>query len=282
MTISLMLQYLMPQRLLSRIFGKIARCRIPSIKNFIIKNYYKYYKIDLSEAREANYRSYGSFGEFFTRALKAEARPLAAGDDTLLAPVDGTIYQLGRIQREQIIYAKGRGFTLQQLLGNSEEAQYYEGGAFMVIYLSPADYHRIHMPLEGELRNMRYIPGELFSVNPSVIDGIPQVFARNERVVTNFSCALGAMALVFVGAMIVGSIETVWSDAVVNHGVRKITDWNYQDKNMKFRPGEEIGRFNLGSTVILLFPRDMVRFSDHLNPRSRVKMGAALGKFIAQ
>lgn len=279
MSIFLLPQYLLPQRLLSRLLGKIARCQWPWLKNFIIKHYCKFYHIDLSEAQESEYRNYGSFDDFFTRALKPGARNLTAEAAAIISPVDGTIYQLGKIIRGQMIYAKGKGFTLEQLLGNSVEAALYEGGDFIVIYLAPSDYHRIHMPLAGKLCSMRYIPGKLFSVKPSIVEIMSDIFARNERVAVNFSCSLGPITMVLVGAMVVGSIATIWAGIVAPQATRQVTDWSYVTEQMEFSLGEEVGRFHLGSTVILIFPKDSMCFSNHLIERAKIRMGEPLGIF---
>ena len=279
MSIFLLSQYLLPQHFLSRLLGKIARCQWPWLKNLIIKNYCKFYRIDLSEAQENDYRNYRSFDDFFTRPLKPRARSLTTEANTIISPVDGIVYQLGKIFQGQMICAKGKGFTLEQLLGSSAEAALYAGGDFMVIYLTPSDYHRIHMPLAGKLGSMRYIPGKLFSVNPSIIEVIPDIFARNERVVVNFSSPLGPTTMVLVGAMVVGSISTSWAGMVVPRTPIQITNWDYAAEQREFSLGDEIGQFHLGSTVILIFPKDSVCFSDHLVECTRIKMGELLGTF---
>ena len=279
MSILLSLQYLLPQHLLSRLLGKIARCQWVWLKNFIIKNYCRFYHIDLAEAQESDYRNYRNFDDFFTRALKPGARNLIAEPDVIIAPVDGTIYQIGKVLQGSIIHAKGRGFTLEQLLGSSTEAALHEGGDFIVIYLAPSDYHRIHMPLAGKLCAMRYLPGKLFSVKPSIAEVIPDVFARNERVVMNFSCSLGPMAMVLVGAMVVGSIATTWTGVVTPRIMRQATDWNYATEPREFSLGEEVGRFHLGSTVILIFPQNSMCFSKHLIEHAKLKVGEPLGSF---
>lgn len=274
------LQHLLPKKLLSRLVGNITACRVAGIKNFFIKNYCRHYKIDLNHASETNYTNYGSFRDFFTRALKPEARPINGDDRAIISPVDGIIQQIGDlVDEDKIITAKGRGLRVGQLLGNYHEGEKFLRGTFIVLYLSPADYHRVHMPTNGQLTLMRYISGKLFSVSPKIINKIPNIFTRNERVVINFDCRFGRMGLILVGALLVGSIETIWAGRV-NSDQGKMVDWNYVDQKITLKIGEEIGRFNLGSTVILLFPKETIRLNSESKEGKRVRMGEKLGEIL--
>jgi phosphatidylserine decarboxylase len=277
MSLKLLLQYLLPHHILSRLIAKIANCRVPAIKNFIITQYCKFYHIDMSEALESDRFNYITFNDFFTRALKPGARPIIGDERAIVAPVDGKIWQIGAVSASSI-NAKGRNFTLQQLLADDHDASLFQDANFAVLYLAPYNYHRIHMPIAGKLRKMRYVPGKLFSVNPAIVDRMPDVFAINERVVSLFDTVLGPVAVVFVGAMIVGSIETKWAGVVAPRSQRKITNWNYSEQdNITFERGEEIGNFKLGSTVILLFPKGVMKWDEYLQANVPIKMGQILG-----
>ncbi len=273
MSPNLILQYLLPKDILSWLVAKIATCKIVWVKNFLIAVYIRRFKVDLSDAAESNYLNYQSLSDFFTRALKPEARPIVRSLNIVLSPVDGTIYQMGKIDKNQIIIAKGRGFSVEELLGEPNQNEYY-GGSFIVLYLSPSDYHRIHAPVASRLILMRHIPGSLFSVNPKVTDQAPKIFAKNERVVNIFADkSQNKIAVVLVGAMIVGSIETKWHRVVNNHANKQTTEWHYSDQNINFDQGDELGRFNFGSTVILLFPPQAITWNDSLKIGNKVKMG---------
>jgi phosphatidylserine decarboxylase len=277
MSLNLLLQYLLPHHILSRLMAKIANCRVPVIKNFIIRQYCKFYHIDMADALESNSFNYATFNDFFTRALKPGARPIADDGRAIIAPVDGKIWQIGTV-RASAINAKGKNFTLGQLLADDHDASLFQGANFAVLYLAPYNYHRIHMPITGKLSKMRYVPGSLFSVNPAVVDHLPDVFARNERVVSIFDTVLGPVAAIFVGAMIVGSIETKWAGVVAPRGRRKITNWSYSGQdNITFDRGEEIGSFKLGSTVILLFPKGVMKWDEYLQANVPIRMGQTLG-----
>lgn len=280
MSFTLLLQYLIPKGILSRLAAKIANCRCAWIKNFIIKKYCAFYHIDMSEALEPNCLNYLTFNDFFTRALREDARFIDYRPQAIIAPVDGKIWQIGEVDAYGIT-AKGRGFTLEQLLADTGSAAQFKRASFTVLYLAPDNYHRVHMPLAGRLRAMRYIPGSLFSVNPCIVNHIPNVFARNERVVTIFDTVLGPLAIIFVGAMIVGSIETLWSGVVCPRQQKKLVTWDYSEKNISFERGSEIGRFKFGSTVILLAPEKTIAWDKHLEPNVPIKMGQSLGFFEA-
>ena len=274
-------QYLTPQHLLSRTAGKVAQCKIPTIKNPLIRWFVDHYQVNMSEALIENPEEFSHFNDFFTRELKADARKIDTGKKAIVSPVDGAISQLGKIQQGQIFQAKGQSFNVVDLLGGDiERAQPFMGGDFSTIYLSPKDYHRIHMPITGTLREMVYIPGKLFSVNPVTTAKVPRLFARNERVAAIFDTEAGPMALVLVGAMIVASIETTWAGLVAPIR-RQVKDFQYGDANkaITIKKGEEMGRFKLGSTVVMLFPEDLAKFEENLTAESPVQMGQRFGTF---
>lgn len=284
MYLNIFLQYLLPKHILSRLVAKIANCRLPLIKNFIINLYCKFYPIDMTDAIESNPLNYPTFNDFFTRPLKPDARPIAADPKTIISPVDGKIWQIGKTENNLLINAKGRGFTLEQLLADDKDAIQFHNGNFAVLYLAPYNYHRIHMPIQGKLHHMRYIPGNLFSVNPSVAQHIPDVFAKNERVVSIFDTIHGPMAIIMVGAIIVGSIETKWEGIITPNkqvaAVNTMTKtWDYSKQNLSFERGVEIGSFKLGSTVILLFPENTAKWLDGLQFNTPIKMGQKLGQY---
>ncbi len=277
-------QLLLPQRSLTRLVYRLARARTPWFKDALIRHFARRFRVNLDEALEPNPRVYPDFNAFFTRALKPGARPVAPGDRVVCCPVDGTVSQIGFAEADTLLQAKGRNFSLTALLGgDAERARPFQGGAFATLYLSPRDYHRIHMPLAGRLREMAHIPGKLFSVSPLTTRMVPELFARNERVVALFDTPAGPMALVLVGAINVASIETVWAGAITPPLGKAIRDWNYPpngDDAVRLDKGAEMGRFNLGSTVILLFGRGAVRWEADLRPGATARMGQRLGKAI--
>lgn len=276
----ILLQYLLPHHALSRLAGCIAECEKPWFKQRFINWFIKKYKVDMSQAQNEDPNSYRHFNDFFTRALKSDARPLDNTADAILCPADGAISQLGKIEYGRIFQAKGHSFGLQELLGgNSELAAEFMGGDFATVYLSPRDYHRVHMPLSGTLREMIYVPGKLFSVNQTTAENVPELFARNERAVCIFDTERGPMAVVLVGAMIVASIETVWA-GLVTPPKRQLKTFNYQAASyqpINLEKGAEMGRFKLGSTAIVLFGPDQVRWNEQLNAGSAVQMGELFG-----
>lgn len=277
----LFLQYLLPHQILAQLAAKIANCRFALIKNFIIKQFCKYYQVDLNEALETNYLNYPTFNDFFTRALKSEARPISDDPQTIISPVDGAIGQFGKISNSLLISAKGQGFTLEKLLADVKEAEQLQEGNFAALYLAPFNYHRVHMPITGKLLKMRYIPGKFFSVAPLVVQQIPDLFAKNERVVISFDTALGKIIMILVGAMIVGSIETVWLGVVANKK-RTIQEWDYSKQDLVLQRGCEVGRFKLGSTVIMLFPENSMNWCQSLELNQPIKMGETLGKCVGK
>ena len=272
------LQYLMPKHLISRLAGKVAAAELGWFSHFLIKRFISAYKIDMSEAQFERAEDYASFNEFFTRPLKDGIRPLASEPDIVAHPVDGAISQLGPIVDGKLVQAKNHTYSLQSLLGGLEQTSApFAGGSFATIYLAPKDYHRIHMPVSGTLREMIYIPGELFSVNPLTAENVPDLFARNERVVTIFDTDFGPMALVLVGATIVASIETVWAGTITPPTGKTIFRWSYPatgNTAVKLEKGAEMGRFKLGSTVVLAFPAGKVDFMADQQPGTVTRMGA--------
>ena len=272
-------QYVTPQLGVSNLAGRLAdNDRSPALKNRVIKWFIGRYGVDMSEAAEPNPEAYATFNDFFTRELKPGIRPLADGEKTLVSPVDGAISQLGQVTGDRIFQAKGQSFSLSELLGGEEATTApFADGEFSTIYLSPKDYHRIHMPMAGTLRQMIHVPGKLFSVNPVTAENVPNLFARNERVVCIFDTASGPMALVLVGAMIVGSVETRWAGVVVP-GRRQVTSTLYEgEQAITFDKGEEMGRFRLGSTVIVVMPKGAVSWNSNQVAGKTVRMGEAFG-----
>ncbi|MCB1769836.1 MAG: phosphatidylserine decarboxylase [Candidatus Competibacteraceae bacterium] len=274
-------QHLWPQRGLTRLTHWATRRRTPWFKNLLIRQFARHFRVNLTEALETDPRAYPDFNAFFTRALQSSARPIAYGDRIVCCPVDGAISQIGMAHEDTLLQAKGRSFSLAELLGDAERARPFQNGAFVTLYLSPRDYHRIHIPLAGQLREMTHIPGKLFSVSPLTTRMIPNLFARNERVVTLFDTAAGLMALVLVGAINVASIETVWAGAITPPLGTTIRHWSYPlqgDGAVQLDQGAEMGRFNMGSTVILLFSPQKVRWEFEMQPGAIVRMGEPLAK----
>jgi phosphatidylserine decarboxylase len=273
-------QYLFPQKALTAFAGWVATREWGRYTTRLIAWFVGRYGVNMAEAAEPNIAAYPSFNAFFTRALRDDARPLAAAD--FVCPVDGAISQLGAIDRDRIFQAKGHGYSCVALLGgDSAAAAQFEGGSFATIYLSPRDYHRIHMPCNGTLQRMVYVPGDLFSVNPTTARGVPGLFARNERVVCHFATPHGPMVLVLVGATIVGSMATVWHGLVNPPRRPHVTLWGYGSEKIPapfLRQGAEMGRFLLGSTVVLLWPQDTIRFNPHWKAASPVCMGQEMGQ----
>lgn len=272
-----LLQYVIPQHLLSRLTGRLAECRIAWVKNQLIKTFVKRFNVDMSEALQEDPTAYANFNDFFTRELKPDVREILADPTRLVSPADGAISELGLLQHGQLLQAKGINYSLTRLLGgNLEKAQPFMGGSFATIYLSPRDYHRVHMPLQGRLLETIYVPGKLFSVNQATADNVPDLFARNERLVCFFETPAGPMALILVGAMIVAGIETVW-DGQVAPPARQVTLKDFNDPQpVVLEKGQEMGRFKLGSTAILVFGPDAVVWNDNLQNGSKVKLGEAL------
>jgi phosphatidylserine decarboxylase len=272
---------LLPHKLLSRLARALTRCRIVLIKNLLIKAFIRRFSVDLSDAETAGPEGFDNFNSFFTRALRDNARPLPGTTDSIISPVDGYISQLGHIDQDSLLQAKGHRFSLTRLLGGSTaHAALFHDGSFATLYLSPRDYHRIHMPVSGRLLETVYVPGRLFSVAPHTIRTIPGVFARNERLVSLFETGTGPMAVIMVGAIFVSCMETVW-EGVVNPHLRQLLQGRHFDlpgsAPILLERGKEMGRFNMGSTVILLFGPGQALWSDVLEPGQQVRMGQTLG-----
>ncbi len=269
-------QYVLPKRALTAFAGRIAGARAGTLTTRLIRWFVGRYGVDMAEAANPDIASYASFNEFFTRALRADARPLATAD--FVCPVDGAISQFGAIERDQIFQAKGHQYSTTALVGGDRAlAEKFENGRFATLYLSPKDYHRIHMPCDGVLQRMIYVPGALFSVNPVTARGVPGLFARNERVVCVFESAQGPFVLTLVGATIVGSMATVWHGVVNPPRSGQVREWTYKDRQVVLKKGEELGRFLLGSTVVLLFPDKSLAFNPGWSPARAIRMGEAMG-----
>ena len=267
------LQRLLPKHALSRLIAKLAQSKNIKLKNALINRAIKTFDINMNEAISDDLTSYDSFNAFFTRQLKPEARPLANGVKVITSPADGVISQAGEISKNRILQAKNVDYSLARLVGDSKQAKQYENGTFSTIYLSPKDYHRVHIPADGQLLSTRYIPGELFSVNQQTAETVPNLFARNERLVCEFkSEQIGYFSVIFVGAMLVAGIETVWG-GMEKPGPGAVRETDYSTQDIKFSKGDEIGRFKFGSTVILLFPENCISFENNIQPLNPVKMG---------
>jgi len=274
-------QYLIPKQALTVLAGKLASAQAGSLTTSVIRWFVGRYKVNMAEAANPDIASYPSFNEFFTRPLQAGARPLADAD--FLCPVDGAISQFGPIERDQIFQAKGHSYSTTALVGGDRQlAEQFENGSFATLYLSPRDYHRIHMPCAGRLTRMIYVPGALFSVNPTTARGVPGLFARNERVVCVFESAFGPFVLTLVGATIVGSMATVWHGVVNPPRPGVVREWRYDDSTSDdLKKGDEMGRFLLGSTVVMLFPKDTLAFNPAWAPAGAIRMGEAMGRVAA-
>lgn len=271
-----LMQYFIPQHLLSRLVGWFAQSEYPLIKNTFIKWFAKRYDVNMQEALNEDLESYKSFNEFFTRPLKDGARPIAEGDNTLVSPADGAVSQLGKIELGRVFQAKGRDYSVAELLGgDADRAAPFVNGDFMTVYLSPKDYHRVHMPFAGTLKETVYVPGDLFSVNPATTENVDALFARNERMVCIFETEFGPMAMVLVGAMIVAGIETVWSGQVTPLP-KEAQAQQYNGEDIVLGKGEEMGRFKLGSTVVMCFPENAIEFAEELKAESVLRMGQEL------
>jgi phosphatidylserine decarboxylase len=265
-SLKIAMQYITPKHLLSRLVGSLAAAEAGSMTTAVIKLFIKQYKVDMSEALDSDPASYSSFNAFFTRQLKVDARSICQDEKQLALPVDGAVSQLGDIKHDAIFQAKGHNYSLTTLLGGKPElAKPFLDGKFATIYLSPKDYHRIHMPIDGQLTDMIYVPGELFSVSPLTAERVPGLFARNERVVAIFETEIGKMAMVLVGATIVASIETKWAGTVSPPAGKNVLHWQYPtqgDNSVSIKKGEEMGLFKLGSTIVACFEANSIEFAD--------------------
>jgi phosphatidylserine decarboxylase len=275
--LKVMLQYLLPKQRLTVLAGRVAGAQGGSMTTRLIRWFVGKYGVDMNEAENIDIGSYKSFNDFFTRPLKAGLRPLAAAD--FVCPVDGAISQFGAIDDHHILQAKGHRFTTTELVGGDAAlAARFRHGSFANLYLSPKDYHRLHMPCDGRLTRMIYVPGALFSVNPVTARGVPNLFARNERVVCVFeSPEHGPFVMVLVGATIVGSMATVWHGVVNPKRTNKVSEWSYADQDIVLKKGEEMGRFLLGSTIVMLFRQDIISFNPDWAPERSVRLGEMMG-----
>ena len=274
-----LMQYLLPKHLISRLVGMLAHSSIPVIKDPFIRAFIKHFKVNMAEAERQNPTDYDSFNDFFTRSLKLDARPIDHHPKHLACPVDGAISQIRKITGQSLFQAKGHEFNLTNLLGgNSDLAKPFIDGDFATIYLAPKDYHRIHMPCDGQLTHMVHVPGELFSVNKATAGRVPSLFARNERVVAIFETEFGPMAMVLVGAMIVASVETVWAGLVCPKG-QVVSQFNYgHQEPILLHRGEEMGHFKLGSTVVLCLPKGVSQWPKELSAGTTTRLGQMLAE----
>ncbi len=270
-------QYCLPQHLISRLVGWLAYSTYPPVKRMLIQVFIKYFKIDVAEADPNDPEAYDNFNQFFTR--KVLSRTITSEPNGIISPADGTISQFGIIQGNRLLQAKGHTFTAEQLLGEpNSPSTSFKDGHFITIYLAPRDYHRVHMPITGQLKRMTYIPGRLFSVNQLTTQTIKGLFARNERVVCYFETEIGLIALVLVGAMLVASIKTAWAGIIAPNRENFIKTWDYTLNSITYSKGQEIGQFCYGSTVIVLFPHNSITFQPSIQIHDAVKMGQIIGE----
>ena len=257
---------------------KLTRCEYKWLLKLVLPLFIRQFKVNMEEAKDPSWKNYASFNFFFTRELKETAREICSDEKAIASPVDGAVSQLGSIKEDLVFQAKGHAYSLTQLLGDREDlGETFKNGEFNTIYLAPKDYHRIHMPIDGTLKEMIHVPGELFSVNPTTVENVPALFARNERVICLFDTHAGPMAMILVGAIFVGSIETVWHGEVTPPTRKDIRNWMYDEKEMSYAKGKEMGRFNMGSTVILLHGKNTMEWDNKLKAESVVRLGEAIG-----
>lgn len=272
------LQYILPHHTLSKMMSKLTHCENKIWKNLFIKQIIKHYGVDMNEALEQDINSFKSFNDFFTRELNPAVRPLTTTPNAIACPADGSVSQTGKINDGEIFQAKGKSFTATDLLGGDPaRAEPFNNGIYTTIYLSPKDYHRLHMPLTGTLREMVHIPGRLFSVNTATTQSVPGLFARNERVAALFDTDAGPMALVLVGAIFVSSIETVWHGVVTPPSITSVRSWKYQENAPVLKIGQEMGRFNMGSTIIVLFGNKKAKWDSNFTAEKVVRLGEHIG-----
>ena len=273
------LQHLLPKHALTRLAGWLADARGGALTTWAIRRFARRYRVDMSEALDPELSHYPSFNAFFTRALRAQARALAHAP--WISPVDGAVSQAGPMDGVKLLQAKGHHYSLSALLGgDAQMSAMFEGGSFATLYLSPRDYHRIHMPCDGRLLRMSHVPGALYSVNPTTARGIAGLFARNERVICLFETAYGPLAMILVGATIVGSMSTVWHGVVNPRRGLRVHDWQYEQQAIRLSQGQEMGRFLLGSTVILLWPSGVAKVLPEWTPQAPIRLGQALAERI--
>jgi phosphatidylserine decarboxylase len=276
-------QYVLPHHALSALIYRLTRIEQPRLKNTLIRSFIRLYGVDMGIAEHPDVEDYPDFNSFFTRALNSRERPIDQDPTTVISPVDGTISQIGNNRHGYLLQAKNMKYTVLQLLGNDPKAALrFSKGAFITLYLAPHDYHRVHMPLTGALEKMTFVPGKLFSVNPVTTESIDQLFIRNERIINLFNTFHGQMAVVMVGAIFVGSMETVWAGEVTSQDRSSASTWSYDHlkEPVNLEKGDEMGRFNMGSTVILLFEKERVEWLEGLKPGDRVQMGKKIGTLL--
>lgn len=270
-------QHVVPQHWLSRCIGLLAESKVDAIKNHLIRQFIRQFKVDMASAKNSDPTSYASFNDFFTRPLAENARPIDHCPSSICSPADGVISECGHIDENRLLQAKGFSYDLETLMGDDRAlASYFYDGEFATIYLSPKDYHRVHMPIDGKLKSTRYVPGKLFSVNNVTAQSVPHLFARNERLICLFDSNEGPFALVLVGAMVVAGIETTWAGQVTP--LSKVSTQQVFDQEIHLKKGEEMGRFKLGSTVIALFPKDRIARDSWRTQNSTVKMGEKIAE----
>ena len=275
------LQSLLPQHTLSKWMSKLTHCETVWLKNLFIRQIIQRYGVNMDEALIQDINAFKSFNDFFTRELKPELRPISTVKNAIVSPADGVVSQAGNITAGDIFQAKGKSFTVTELLGGSaERAAPFNDGIFSTIYLSPKDYHRLHIPLTGTLKEMVHVPGRLFSVNTATTEAVPRLFARNERVCCLFDTEAGPMALILVGAIFVSSIETVWHGVVTPPTVTSVQNWLYENGEITLEKGEEMGRFNMGSTIIVLFAKDNAQWNADFTANKAVKLGEMIGNSV--
>lgn len=272
------LQYLIPKHLLSRLVGWLANCRLNWLKNLMINWFIRHYQVDMSIAALPHAKDYVTFNGFFIRRLKAGVRPIATEPNSIISPVDGIISQYGGIKQGSLIQAKGFKYSLESLFAGAESTQNFADGQFMTLYLSPKDYHRVHMPIDGELLEMIYVPGSLFAVNSATTNQIPAIFAKNERVICVFQTSHGKMAVILIGALLVASIHTVWAGKVTPGKDKPIKSITYE--GIELKKGAEIGYFSMGSTVIILFEPQQARWENSLILDQHIKYGQKIGVLV--
>ncbi len=276
----ILLQKTLPKRLLTRFMGMLAQQKVPKLTHKVIEKFAEHYQVNFSEAENSDPKSYATFNQFFTRALKSGARPIDSASNSLVSPADGCVSELGKITEGKLLQAKGMYYSAEELIGDKQLAQEFTDGAFMTVYLSPKDYHRVHIPFDGTLIKTIYIPGKLFSVNQTTAENLPGLFSGNERLVMIFQTTFGPMAVVMVGALIVGYIETVWSGEQRPEKKTSPTqiDFSQRQPPLQFRKGDEIGRFKLGSTAIVLLPKNAGQWLPTIQAGSALKMGEKVGE----
>jgi phosphatidylserine decarboxylase len=275
------LTHVLPHRVLSALARQLAYSRHPRVRHWLIDNVVRRFGVDLGEAAQSDPAAYDSFNSFFTRALREGARVADTAPDAVLMPADGTISQCGPIEGGRIFQAKGRWFTAAELLGDAEAAKAFDGGAFATVYLSPKDYHRVHMPWDGTLLETVHIPGRLFSVGPAAVRAVPRLFARNERLVCHFDTSFGPMAVVMVGALLVSGVETVWSGVEIPRYGQAVVVKDYRGAGIALARFEEMARFNYGSTVIVLLPPGVAALAPGLGAETPVRLGQRLATVSA-